>query len=72
MASSADLFTHDIQEILGKLDAFNQATSLQAPGAREKLLALSHQLTAALETPSETIQRMGWAEVRDPMGFITM
>lgn len=32
------------------------------PGAREGLLALSHQLTAMLETPSETIQRIGWAE----------
>ena len=34
------------------------------PGAREALLALSYQLTAILETPSETIQRIGWAEVR--------
>ncbi len=33
------------------------------PGAREGLLALSHRLTAMLETPSETIQRIGWAEV---------
>lgn len=33
------------------------------PGAREAMLALSHQLTAMLETPSETIQKIGWAEV---------
>ena len=34
------------------------------PGTREGLLALSHRLTAMLETPSETIQRIGWAEVQ--------
>ncbi|KAF6234798.1 hypothetical protein HO173_007018 [Letharia columbiana] len=32
------------------------------PGAREGLLALSHRLTAMVETPSETVQRIGWAE----------
>lgn len=34
------------------------------PGSREVLLALSQRLTAMLETPSETIQRIGWAEVQ--------
>ena len=34
------------------------------PGTREGLLALSHRLTASLEMPSETIQRIGWAEVQ--------
>lgn len=34
------------------------------PGAREGLLALSHRLIAMLETPSETIQRIAWAEVQ--------
>lgn len=34
------------------------------PEAREGLLALSHKMTAMLETPSETIQRIGWAEVK--------
>ena len=34
------------------------------PGAREKLLLLAHQLAAALETPGETIERLGWAEVK--------
>lgn len=33
------------------------------PGAREGLLALSHRLTAMVEAPSETVQRIGWAEV---------
>lgn len=36
------------------------------PGAREKLLSLTHALTAAVELPSEAIQRIGWAEVRLP------
>ena len=34
------------------------------PGAREALLALAHGLIATLETPSEAIQRIGWAEVQ--------
>ena len=33
------------------------------PGAREKLLNLAHSLVAAVELTSESIQRMGWAEV---------
>ena len=32
-------------------------------GAREKLLSLAHSLAAAMELPSEAIQRIGWAEV---------
>lgn len=32
-------------------------------GDREAILALSHRLTAMLETPSETIQKIGSAEV---------
>ncbi|KAL8848565.1 MAG: hypothetical protein Q9221_006398 [Calogaya cf. arnoldii] len=39
----------------------------QEPGARERLLSLAYKLAAAVELPSETIQRMGWAEVRDAM-----
>ena len=40
-------------------------------GAREKLLSLSLQLTAALETPSEAIQRIGWAQVRTSLDRLT-
>ncbi len=32
-------------------------------GARERLLSLAYSLAAAVELPSETIQRIGWAEV---------
>ncbi|KAL8703633.1 MAG: hypothetical protein Q9201_003203 [Fulgogasparrea decipioides] len=31
-------------------------------GAREKLLSLAYSLASAVELPSETIQRIGWAE----------
>ena len=47
----------EMDTLLGPVDQ-NQ------PGAREALLALSHQLIAILETPSETIQRIGWGEVQ--------
>ena len=50
-------------EILSKIRASTEAFARDEPGAREQLLLLSYQLTAALETPSEAIQRIGWAEV---------
>ena len=64
MASSTDRSAHNVSDILRTIAASTEAVAQQAPGAREKMLALSHQLTSALETPSEMIQRMGWAEVR--------
>lgn len=51
-------------EILSKIRASTEAFTRDEPGTREQLLLLSYQLTAALETPSETIQRIGWAEVK--------
>lgn len=66
MASSTDRSAQMIANILRTIAASTEVVAQQAPGAREKMLALSHQLTSALETPSETIQRMGWAEVRHP------
>ncbi|KAL9601564.1 MAG: hypothetical protein Q9219_002398 [cf. Caloplaca sp. 3 TL-2023] len=32
------------------------------PGARDKLLTLAYSLVSAVELPSQTIQRIGWAE----------
>ena len=58
--------TRLVEEILGNITASTEAVSLNAPGARVHMLALSYQLTSALETPSETLQRIGWAEVRYP------
>lgn len=65
MALSTDHSTRSVADILGAIAASTEAVAQQKPGAREKVLALSHQLVSALETPSETIQRMGWAEVCD-------
>ncbi|MCJ1461392.1 hypothetical protein MMC28_011774, partial [Mycoblastus sanguinarius] len=62
MAPSTDRSTQNVADILGTIAASTESLAKQTPGAREKVLALSHQLTSALETPSETIQRMGWAE----------
>ena len=36
------------------------------PGAREHLLDLAYSLAAAVELPSESIQRIGWAEASLP------
>ena len=63
MASSTDRSTQLVADILKDIATSTEAVVRQAPGAREKVLTLSYQLTSALETPSETIQRMGWAEV---------
>lgn len=63
MTSSNANYDGNASEILAKIGASTEAFTRNEPGAREKLLMLSHQLTATLETPSEAIQRMGWAEV---------
>lgn len=49
--------------ILTQLQAAGSAYAEQKPGAREQLLSLSNALITSLELPSETIQRIGWAEV---------
>ena len=52
--------TSIVKEMATLIDPIHQSQ----PETREGLLALSHQLIALLETPSETIQRIGWAEVQ--------
>lgn len=52
-----------VQAVLAQLQAAGSAYAEQKPGAREQLLSLSNALIAAVELPSETIQRIGWAEV---------
>lgn len=49
--------------ILIRIAAVAQTFEKNEPGARESLIDLSQALIAALELPSEAIQRMGWAEV---------
>lgn len=58
-----DHSNQDATHILRAIADSTEAVARKEPGAREAMLELSHQLTAALETPSETIQRIGWAEV---------
>lgn len=45
-----------------QLQAVGSAYADKKPGAREQLIDLCHSLITSLELPSETIQRMGWAE----------
>jgi hypothetical protein len=53
----------DVSSILSSI--FTAGTSLvkQNAGAPEQLLSLVCKLAAAVVTPSESIQRIGWAEV---------
>lgn len=64
MASSTTSSTQKVAEVLESIAESTEAVVEQRPRAREQVLALAHQLVSALETPSETLQRMGWAEVR--------
>ena len=63
MGTPSDNPDDHVSRILGKLQELSQSATGNQPGAREKMLSLSFQLTAALETPSEMIQRVGWLEV---------
>ena len=49
-------------EILAQLNDKAVAYKESAVGAREQLMNLAYALIADLELPSETVQRMGWAE----------
>ncbi|KAK9424384.1 putative O-methyltransferase [Seiridium unicorne] len=49
-------------DILSRLQAAGAAYGENKPGAREQLIDLSHALISSLELPSESIQRIGWAE----------
>lgn len=52
----------DISTIVAGIHTAASAYENSAHGAREKLLDLSRSLIVALETPSEAIQKIGWAE----------
>lgn len=49
--------------LLDAIATAGNAWAQEKPGARAELLTLAHALTAKLETPSEVLQRIGWAEV---------
>ena len=63
MASLSENADGTANEVLAQIRACTEKFARNEPGAREKLLLLSHQLRDALETPAETIERVGWAEV---------
>ncbi|MCJ1391327.1 hypothetical protein MMC18_004190 [Xylographa bjoerkii] len=52
----------EITSFLESMASAAQNLSTDQPGAREKLLSQAYELVSKLETPSECIQRMGWAE----------
>ncbi len=55
--------SNDVSSLLSSISSAGDSFAQQSPGAREQLLALAYKLAATLETPSEAIQRIGWAEV---------
>ena len=65
MVTPSDNPDDHVSKILGELQALSQSAKENQPAARQKMLSLSFQLTAALETPSEMIQRVGWMEVEN-------
>ena len=52
-----------VQEIFEQINNIQKGFLENECGSREKLLKLSYAFSSALELPSETIQRIGWAEV---------
>ena len=63
MMSTPSFLGLRVLPLLQHIAATGHAFSQHEPEARERLLNLSYALSAALETPGETIQRMCWAEV---------
>ena len=52
-----------IAQIVDDLAKASKSYAQHEQGAREKILSLAYALATAVELPSETIQRIGWAEV---------
>ena len=59
-----------VSNILEEIIGAGTSYSKHELGAREKLLSLAYSLASAVELPSETIQRIGWAEVTWPEPFV--
>lgn len=61
-----------VSALLKRIAAAGKAyENSQEPGSREDLIDLSHSLVAALEIPSEFIQRSFWSEVSETDTHIT-
>ena len=54
-----------VPDILERVAAAGRAYKAEQIGSRESLIELGRDLVAALEIPSEFLQRSFWAEVRD-------
>jgi len=54
-----------VPDILERVAAAGRAYETEQIGSRESLIELGRDLVAALEIPSEFLQRSFWAEVRD-------
>jgi len=54
-----------VPDILERVAAAGRAYEAEQIGSRESLIELGRDLVAALEIPSEFLQRSFWAEVRD-------
>jgi hypothetical protein len=52
-----------VSSILERIAAAGKDLGSELPGSRETLIELGRDLVAALEIPSEFIQRSFWAEV---------
>lgn len=59
-----------VTSILDSLATAGKSYETNEAGSREKLIEQSRALVAALEVPSEFIQRSFWAEVRMPYCFL--
>lgn len=62
----------DVESILRDIDVSGKALSHDQDGARRALITKARSLIAALETPSEAIIWMAWAEVRAGNSLIRM
>ena len=60
----ASLPAEHISVSLDSMNLIAKNLAESQPGAREQLLSRTYELISKLETPSEFVQRMGWAEVR--------
>lgn len=52
-----------VSSLLEDISDVAKSYSRNEPGSREKVLSLAYSLAAATELPSETIQKISWAEV---------
>ena len=55
-----------VQSLLREIEKAGSALSHDDPASSETLLIMAHSLADGVELPSESIQRIGWAEASLP------